>query len=92
MVHFGPVLKIGNGAPPVGDLLPRIDVVPQFTAAIAKAPMVMQQHHEAVIFGAGVAVGHGDRLKGVPDVPEQTATPKAQCRPRRESGRLLYGT
>jgi hypothetical protein len=56
-----------DGEPPVGNLLPRVDILPWLTAAFAKAPMVMHQNHEprlgkgfghrfeAMIFGAGVA-------------------------------------
>jgi hypothetical protein len=72
LVQFWPVLEVGDGAPPVVELLPRIDVLPRFSAAIGKAAMVVQQHDEprfgerfgecldAVVLGAAVAVGHGD--------------------------------
>lgn len=76
LVHFRAILEIRDGSPPVGDLLPRVDVLPGFAAAFTKPAVVMHHHHEtavgegfgdrleAVILGTGVAVSHGDPRKG----------------------------
>jgi hypothetical protein len=72
-VDLGPGLQKGDGASPVGDLLPWVDVLARLAVAGAEVAVVVKQHDEAVLrecccerldpmlFDPGVSVRHGDR-------------------------------
>jgi hypothetical protein len=71
-VDLRPALQEGDRSAPVGDLLPRVDVLARRAAAGAERPVVVHQHHEAIrgegfgkalqsmLLHTRVAVGHSD--------------------------------
>src|SRR4029077_5841777 len=75
-INFGLALEKGNRAPPIGDLLPRVDVPALCTIACPEIAMIMDQHNETgfrvgacksfetVLLHTGIAVRHRNRRGG----------------------------
>src|ERR1700747_2314740 len=75
-INFGLALKKGNRAPPIGDLLPRVDIPALCPIAGPEMAMIMDQHDktgfretpcksfQAVLLHTGIAVRHRNRRGG----------------------------
>src|ERR1700747_1396635 len=85
-INFGLALEKRNRAPPIGDLLPRVDIPALYPVAGPETAMIMDQHDEtgfregacesfyAMLLHAGIAVRHRNRRRGAFGVGNEQPT------------------